>query len=130
MVRENGEVLLSAGAIGSPQLLLLSGIGPRPYLSSWGIPVAYHLPYVGQYPYDNPRNGISIVPPMPLKHSLIQVVGITEVGLMLKQLQMLSHSHPLLLLFSLGHHLHLFISQEEFLKAKRKGSSSLVVPAV
>lgn len=80
MVRENGEVMLSAGAIGSPQLLLLSGIGPRPYLSSWGIPVAYHLPYVGQYLYDNPRNGISIVPPMPLEHSLIQVVGITEVG--------------------------------------------------
>ncbi|KAJ4847996.1 hypothetical protein Tsubulata_035867 [Turnera subulata] len=80
MVRPNGEVLLSAGAIGSPQLLLLSGIGPRPYLSSWGIPVAYHLPYVGQYLYDNPRNGISIVPPMPLDQSLIQVVGITKVG--------------------------------------------------
>ncbi|CAK7325098.1 unnamed protein product [Dovyalis caffra] len=80
MVREKGEVMLSAGAIGSPQLLLLSGIGPRSYLSSMGIPVAYHLPYVGQYLYDNPRNGISIVPPMPLEHSLIQVVGITDVG--------------------------------------------------
>ncbi|KAF5739241.1 (R)-mandelonitrile lyase-like isoform X1 [Tripterygium wilfordii] len=80
MVREHGEVMLSAGALGSPQLLLLSGIGPRPYLSSWGIPVAYHHPYVGQYLYDNPRNGISIVTPIPLEHSLIQVVGITEVG--------------------------------------------------
>ena len=80
MVREKGEVMLSAGAIGSPQLLLISGIGPRSYLSSLGIPVAYHLPYVGQYLYDNPRNGISIVPPMPLENSLIQVVGITEVG--------------------------------------------------
>ncbi|CAI0410466.1 unnamed protein product, partial [Linum tenue] len=74
------EVILSAGAIGTPQLLLLSGIGPRPYLSYWGIPVAYHLPYVGQYLYDNPRNGISFVPPVPLEHSLIQVVGITELG--------------------------------------------------
>ncbi|XVF86083.1 hypothetical protein PTKIN_Ptkin18bG0013000 [Pterospermum kingtungense] len=80
MVREHGEVLLCAGSIGSPQLLLLSGIGPRPYLSSWGIPVAYHHPYVGQFLYDNPRNGISIVPPVPLEHSLIQVVGITDVG--------------------------------------------------
>lgn len=78
MVREKGEVMLCAGALGSPQLLLLSGIGPRPYLSSWGIPVAHHFPYVGQFLYDNPRNGISIVPPMPLEHSLIQVVGITN----------------------------------------------------
>ncbi|XP_021910917.1 LOW QUALITY PROTEIN: (R)-mandelonitrile lyase-like, partial [Carica papaya] len=80
MVREHGEVILCAGAIGSPQLLLLSGIGPRPYLASWGIPVAYHHPYVGEYLYDNPRNGISILPSVPLEHSLIQVVGITEMG--------------------------------------------------
>ena len=80
VVRENGEVILSAGAIGTPQLLLLSGIGPRPYLSSWGIPVVHHLPYVGQFLYDNPRNGISIVSPISLEHSLIQVVGITNLG--------------------------------------------------
>ncbi|KAL3511537.1 hypothetical protein ACH5RR_024254 [Cinchona calisaya] len=80
VLREKGEVLLSAGAIGSPQLLLLSGIGPRPYLSSWGIPVMHHHPYVGRFLYDNPRNGISIVPQLPLDHSLIQVVGITSSG--------------------------------------------------
>ncbi|XP_057797053.1 (R)-mandelonitrile lyase-like [Salvia miltiorrhiza] len=80
MVRDNGEVLVCAGALGSPQLLLLSGIGPRPYLASWGIPVALHSPYVGRFLYDNPRNGISIVPPVPLDHSLIQVVGITNSG--------------------------------------------------
>ncbi|QCE02183.1 mandelonitrile lyase [Vigna unguiculata] len=79
-LREHGEVILSAGAIGSPQLLLLSGIGPRPYLSSWGIPVAHHLPYVGHFLYDNPRNGITILPSLPLDHSLIQVVGITDSG--------------------------------------------------
>ncbi|XP_076899941.1 (R)-mandelonitrile lyase-like [Bidens hawaiensis] len=80
MLRDNGEVILCAGAIGSPQLLLLSGIGPRPYLSSWGIPVVRHSPYVGNYMYDNPRNGISIVSPVPLEQSLIQVVGITDSG--------------------------------------------------
>lgn len=80
MVKEKGEVILSAGAIGSPQLLLLSGIGPMPYLSSWRIPVVHHLPDVGQFLYDNPRNGITIVPPIPLNHSLIQVVGITDSG--------------------------------------------------
>lgn len=80
MLRPRGEVILSAGALGSPQLLLLSGVGPRPYLSSWGIPVSHHHPHVGQFLHDNPRNGISIVPPIPLDHSLIQVVGITGSG--------------------------------------------------
>ncbi|XP_057454013.1 (R)-mandelonitrile lyase-like [Lotus japonicus] len=80
ILRERGEVILAAGAIGSPQLLLLSGIGPRSYLSSWGIPVAHHLPYVGHFLYDNPRNGITILPSVPLEHSLIQVVGITDSG--------------------------------------------------
>ncbi|KAJ8553188.1 hypothetical protein K7X08_023866 [Anisodus acutangulus] len=80
MLRGKGEVLVSAGALGSPQLLLLSGVGSRPYLSTWGIPVAHHLPYVGKFLFDNPRNGISILPPMPLEHSLIQVVGITNSG--------------------------------------------------
>nr|XP_043618197.1 (R)-mandelonitrile lyase-like [Erigeron canadensis] len=81
---QNGEVILCAGAIGTPQLLLLSGIGPRPYLSSWGIPVVRHSPYVGNYMYDNPRNGISIVSPVPVEHSLIQVVGITNSGAFLE----------------------------------------------
>ncbi|XP_043708269.1 (R)-mandelonitrile lyase-like [Telopea speciosissima] len=80
MIGGDGEVILCTGAIGSPQLLLLSGIGSRAYLASLGIPVVHHLPYVGQFMYDNPRNGISIAPPLPLDHSLIQVVGITNSG--------------------------------------------------
>ncbi|KAI4355882.1 hypothetical protein L6164_004611 [Bauhinia variegata] len=80
IVHEHGEVMLAAGAIGSPQLLQLSGIGPGPYLSSWGIPVAHHLPSVGRFLFDNPRNGITIVPSIPLEQSLIQVVGITDCG--------------------------------------------------
>jgi choline dehydrogenase len=42
------EVLLSAGAIQSPQLLQLSGIGPAPLLQGLGIPVVQDLPGVGQ----------------------------------------------------------------------------------
>ncbi|MDT8857284.1 GMC family oxidoreductase N-terminal domain-containing protein [Paracoccaceae bacterium Fryx2] len=42
------EVILSAGAFGSPQLLLLSGIGPEDELRAHGIPVAHALPGVGQ----------------------------------------------------------------------------------
>ena len=42
-----GEVILSAGAIGSPQLLQLSGVGPGALLQELGIPVRHHLPGVG-----------------------------------------------------------------------------------
>ena len=42
-----GEVILCAGAIGSPQLLQLSGIGPGALLSQFGIPVVQDLPGVG-----------------------------------------------------------------------------------
>ncbi|MCH8883910.1 MAG: GMC family oxidoreductase N-terminal domain-containing protein, partial [SAR324 cluster bacterium] len=41
------EVILAAGSIGSPQLLQLSGVGPRELLSSLGIPVVHPLEGVG-----------------------------------------------------------------------------------
>jgi choline dehydrogenase len=42
------EVLLTAGAIGSPQILQLSGIGPAPLLQQLGIPVVQHAAGVGE----------------------------------------------------------------------------------
>jgi choline dehydrogenase len=47
-IQARGEVLLSGGAINSPQLLLLSGIGPRAELERHGIPQIHELPGVGQ----------------------------------------------------------------------------------
>ena len=43
-----GEVVLSAGALQSPQLLQLSGVGPKELLSSMKIPVVADLPGVGE----------------------------------------------------------------------------------
>lgn len=45
--RANREVLVSSGAIGSPKLLLQSGIGPSEHLRSVGVPVLHDLPGVG-----------------------------------------------------------------------------------
>ncbi len=45
---EAGRVVLSAGAIRSPHLLMLSGIGPEDQLRQFGIPTVCHLPGVGQ----------------------------------------------------------------------------------
>ena len=54
MLKPGGEVLLSAGAFGSPQLLMLSGIGPADHLREHGIPVVHHLPGVGENLHDHP----------------------------------------------------------------------------
>jgi len=46
--RCRGEVILAAGAIGSPQILLLSGVGPGGQLQRFDIPVVHTLPGVGR----------------------------------------------------------------------------------
>jgi choline dehydrogenase len=47
------EVIVTAGGIGSPRLLLLSGIGPASHLRSVGIPVIHDLPGVGENLHDH-----------------------------------------------------------------------------
>jgi choline dehydrogenase len=47
-VGAENEVIVSGGAVNSPKLLLLSGIGPADHLRSFGIPVVADLPGVGQ----------------------------------------------------------------------------------
>ena len=49
-----GEVIVCAGAVGSPQLLLLSGIGPADQLRALGIDVVADLPGVGENLQDHP----------------------------------------------------------------------------
>ena len=47
-VRCSGELVMAAGAVGTPQLLQLSGIGPGALLQRHGVPVLHDLPGVGQ----------------------------------------------------------------------------------
>lgn len=71
-IRARREVILSAGAFQSPQLLMLSGIGPRAELSRHGIAQHHELPGVGENLQDHLdviidtrarcRNGVSVHP--------------------------------------------------------------------
>lgn len=53
-VLANKEVILCGGAFNSPQLLQLSGIGPRETLKAAGVPVLHELPGVGENLQDHP----------------------------------------------------------------------------
>ena len=53
IVRADSEVLLSAGAVDSPRLLMLSGIGPAEALATLGIAVAADVPDVGRHLEDH-----------------------------------------------------------------------------
>ncbi len=59
-LRAHAEIVLSAGAVGSPHLLMLSGIGPAEHLMTHGIDVVIDNPHVGQHLEDHySQDGIS-----------------------------------------------------------------------
>ncbi|KAI3463270.1 hypothetical protein Pfo_019933 [Paulownia fortunei] len=78
--RSGSEIIVSSGAIGSPQLLLLSGIGPKAELEKFNISVVLDNEFVGKGMADNPLNTIFVPTNGPVKQSLIQTVGITKLG--------------------------------------------------
>ncbi|HEY0803689.1 MAG TPA: GMC oxidoreductase, partial [Pseudonocardiaceae bacterium] len=61
-----GEVVLCAGVIGSPHLLMLSGIGPADALRAHGIPVAADLPGVGANLSDQPMGPVIYATTQPV----------------------------------------------------------------
>jgi len=77
------EVILSAGAIQSPQLLQLSGIGPRKLLESLDIPVAHDLPGVGENLQDHLqiRLGFECTKPITTNDQLNTLLGQARLGL-------------------------------------------------
>ncbi|KAL6127078.1 hypothetical protein ACLB2K_075122 [Fragaria x ananassa] len=89
------EIILTAGAIGSPQLLMLSGIGPGYHLQKHGIQVVVDQPLVGQGMADNPMNVLLIPSPLPVEVSLVQVVGITRFYTFIEGASGLSLVYPL-----------------------------------
>ncbi len=57
---EGGDIVVCAGAIASPQLLMLSGIGPADHLRSHALPVCHPLPGVGQNMRDHYSVGVNL----------------------------------------------------------------------
>ena len=60
------EVVLAAGAIGSPQLLMVSGIGPAEHLRALGIDVIHDLPGVGANLQDHPFSHVTFAAHGPI----------------------------------------------------------------
>ncbi|QPS07261.1 choline dehydrogenase [Delftia acidovorans] len=81
--RAQAEVILSAGAIQSPQLLQLSGIGPAALSQSLGIPVVHDLPGVGENLQDHLqiRLGYECSQPITTNDQLNSWMGRTRLGL-------------------------------------------------
>uniref|UniRef100_A0A7N0UYB5 Glucose-methanol-choline oxidoreductase N-terminal domain-containing protein n=1 Tax=Kalanchoe fedtschenkoi TaxID=63787 RepID=A0A7N0UYB5_KALFE len=74
------EIIVSCGAIGSPQLLMLSGIGPKDELRKFNITPVLINENVGKDMADNPMNTVYVPFKKHVEQSLIEVVGITKKG--------------------------------------------------
>lgn len=66
VVRARREVILSAGAIGSPHLLMLSGVGAADELRAEGVEPVHELPQVGRNLQDHLASGIILHCPRPI----------------------------------------------------------------
>jgi choline dehydrogenase len=81
--RAGHAVVLTAGAVGSPQLLMLSGIGPSAHLRSVGVDVVVDLPGVGSNLQDHAITGViyqasSAVPAARNNH--VEIIGLIRTG--------------------------------------------------
>jgi choline dehydrogenase len=63
VVRADREVILSGGAVGSPHVLMLSGIGPRAELEAVGVPCMFDAPEVGKHLKDHLQVGLMFPAP-------------------------------------------------------------------
>ncbi|CAG9984873.1 unnamed protein product [Clonostachys byssicola] len=68
-VKARKEVIVAGGAFNTPQILKLSGLGPREELESHGIETVVDLPAVGEYLQDNYEIGINVQSQIPWENN-------------------------------------------------------------
>lgn len=64
------EIVLAAGTVNSPQLLMISGVGPADHLRQYGIPVVENLPGVGGNLQDHPTVSVAMSNPSAESYAL------------------------------------------------------------
>jgi choline dehydrogenase len=102
LLRAREETILSAGAVDSPRLLLLSGIGPAAELARLGLPVVADLPGVGRNLHDHPLlPGLLFqarrkVPPSAFNHCETMALGRTSLAPGWADMQLMTLSVPFL----------------------------------
>ena len=75
----NREVILAGGAVNTPQLLLLSGVGDADYLRKWNVPIVADLPGVGR----NLQDHLDVT----VQYECTQPITLYEFSKPLKQIQ-------------------------------------------
>ncbi|KAF2500609.1 glucose-methanol-choline oxidoreductase-like protein [Lophium mytilinum] len=83
IIRHKAETIICAGAVDTPRLLLLSGIGPRKQLSDLGIPVVKDIPGVGENLLDHPESIIiwELNKPVPINQTTMD----SDAGIFLRR---------------------------------------------
>jgi choline dehydrogenase len=83
IIRANKEIILSAGALQSPQLLQLSGIGPAALLREFNIPIIQDLPGVGENLQDHLQHRLiyELNQPISTNVQLSSLFGKVKIGL-------------------------------------------------
>lgn len=78
-IRARKEIILSAGAVQSPQILLISGIGPKIELSALKIPHHVENKYVGQNLFDHMNIPLYVTIDSPISVTKSKVLSVSEV---------------------------------------------------